>query len=200
MCVFCDIIEGKIPSKVVYEDDKVLAILDISQVTYGHTIVMPKKHVRNILEADDETVLDCMRVAKKLAAQIVKNAQALAATLIDRGFNLVTGGTDNHLMLIDLTNKGVTGKIAAKALDAAGIVLNYNAVPYDTRKPFDPSGIRLGSAAVTSRGFKEEQMVQTGRWIDAIISNPTDITLQNEIAAAVRQLCFGFPAPGLEQL
>ncbi len=137
---------------------------------------------------------------KQYAAQIVKNAQALAATLIDRGFNLVTGGTDNHLMLIDLTNKGVTGKIAAKALDAAGIVLNYNAVPYDTRKPFDPSGIRLGSAAVTSRGFKEEQMVQTGRWIDAIISNPTDITLQNEIAAAVRQLCFGFPAPGLEQL
>ncbi len=137
---------------------------------------------------------------KQYAAQIVKNARALAATLLERGFNLVTGGTDNHLMLIDLTNKNVTGKIAAKALDAAGIVLNYNAVPYDTRKPFDPSGIRLGSAAVTSRGFKEEQMVQTGKWIDAIISDPANTTLQAEIAGAVKKLCAGFPAPGLEHL
>ncbi len=101
-------------------------------------------------------------------------------------------------MLIDLTSK-VTGKIAAKALDAAGIVLNYNAVPFDTRKPFDPSGIRLGSAAVTSRGFREEQMVQTGKWIDAIVSDRAP-ALQAEIAAAVRDLCAAFPAPGLEQL
>ena len=103
-------------------------------------------------------------------------------------------------LLIDLTNKGVTGKIAAKALDAAGIVLNYNAVPYDTRKPFDPSGIRLGSAAVTSRGFKEEQMVQTGKWIDAIIADPTNTALQAEIADAVKKLCAKFPAPGLDHL
>jgi glycine hydroxymethyltransferase len=137
---------------------------------------------------------------KQYAAQIVKNAQALAATLLDRGFNLVTGGTENHLMLIDLTNKGVTGKIAAKALDAAGIVLNYNAVPYDTRKPFDPSGIRLGSAAVTSRGFKEEQMVQIGKWIDAIIADPANSQLQADTATAVQRLCAGFPAPGLEHL
>lgn len=137
---------------------------------------------------------------KQYAAQIIKNSQALAAALLDRGFNLVTGGTENHLMLIDLTNKGVTGKIAAKALDAAGIVLNYNAVPYDTRKPFDPSGIRLGSAAVTSRGFKEEQMVQIGNWIDAIIAEPTNMQLQAEIATATQRLCSGFPAPGLEHL
>ena len=137
---------------------------------------------------------------KQYAAQIVNNARALASTLIERGFNLVTGGTDNHLMLIDLTNKDVTGKTAAKALDAAGIVLNYNAVPYDTRKPFDPSGIRLGSAAVTSRGFKEEQMIQTGKWIDAIISDPVNTALQAEIAEAVKKLCAGFPAPGLEHL
>ena len=137
---------------------------------------------------------------KQYAAQIVSNARTLAATLIERGYNLVTGGTDNHLMLIDLTNKGVTGKIAAKALDAAGIVLNYNAVPYDTRKPFDPSGIRLGSAAVTSRGFKEEQMVQTGKWIDAIIADPTNTALQAEIADAVKKLCAKFPAPGLDHL
>ena len=137
---------------------------------------------------------------KQYAAQIVSNARTLAATLIERGYNLVTGGTDNHLMLIDLTNKGVTGKIAAKALDAAGIVLNYNAVPYDTRKPFDPSGIRLGSAAVTSRGFKEEQMVQTGKWIDAIIADPTNTAQQAEIADAVKKLSAKFPAPGLDHL
>ncbi|WP_310600428.1 serine hydroxymethyltransferase [Desulfobulbus sp.] len=135
---------------------------------------------------------------KQYASQIVKNAHVLADTLIGRGFHLVTGGTDNHLMLIDLTNKGVTGKIAAKALDAAGIVLNYNAVPYDTRKPFDPSGIRLGTPAVTSRGFKEEQMEQIGKWIDAVVADPANTALQAEIAAAVRQLCAGFPAPGLE--
>jgi len=134
---------------------------------------------------------------KQYAAQIVKNAKTLADTLIGCGFNLVTGGTDNHLMLIDLTNKGVTGKIAAKALDAAGIVLNYNAVPYDTRKPFDPSGIRLGTPAVTSRGFKEEQMVQIGTWINAVVADPANTALQAEIAAAVQRLCADFPAPGL---
>lgn len=137
---------------------------------------------------------------KAYAAQIVNNAKALAETLTSKGFNLVTGGTENHLMLIDLTNKDVTGKIAAKALDAAGIVLNYNAVPYDKRKPFDPSGIRLGSAAVTSRGFKEEQMVQIGLWIDAIITDPANTALQEQTAAAVKQLCANFPAPGLEHL
>lgn len=137
---------------------------------------------------------------KQYASQIVKNAQSLAATLLAQGFDLVTGGTDNHLMLIDLSNKNVTGKIAAKALDNAGIVLNYNAVPYDKRKPFDPSGIRLGAAAVTSRGFAEPQMIQIGKWIDAIISNPEDADLQIEIAGAVERLCASFPAPGLEHV
>ena len=78
---------------------------------------------------------------KAYAAQVVNNAQALAAALVSRGYNLVTGGTDNHLILVDLNNKGVSGWTAAKALDAAGLVLNCNAVPFDTRKPFDPSGI-----------------------------------------------------------
>ena len=137
---------------------------------------------------------------KQYAAQIVKNAKALAGTLLEKGFNLVTGGTENHLMLIDLTNKGVTGKVAAKALDNAGIVLNYNAVPYDTRKPFDPSGIRLGSAAVTSRGFQEQQMQQIGLWIDMVVSDPANTALQTEIAAAVSTLCASYPAPGLEHL
>ncbi len=137
---------------------------------------------------------------KNYAAQIVANAKTLASTLTAKSFNLVTGGTDNHLLLIDLTNKGVTGKVAAKALDAAGIVLNYNSVPFDTRKPFDPSGVRLGTSAVTSRGFSEKEMVQTGEWINAIVADPENVTLQQDIAAKVSALCAQFPAPGLEHL
>ncbi|WP_028585611.1 serine hydroxymethyltransferase [Desulfogranum mediterraneum] len=137
---------------------------------------------------------------KEYAAQIVANAKTLATTLNEQGFHLVTGGTDNHLLLIDLTNKGVTGKVAAKALDAAGIVLNYNAVPFDPRKPFDPSGVRLGTSAVTSRGFKEAEMVKIGNWINAIVSAPEDQALQAETAQAVKDLCAAFPAPGLEHL
>ena len=91
-----------------------------------------------------------------------------------RGFDVISGGTDNHLILIDLTNKNVPGKLAAKALDKAGIELNYNSVPYDTRKPFDPSGIRLGSPSVTSRGMGEAEMVQIAAWMDRVIGNPSD--------------------------
>ncbi|HET9988416.1 MAG TPA: serine hydroxymethyltransferase, partial [Kofleriaceae bacterium] len=97
---------------------------------------------------------------KTYAAQIVTNAKALAAAMVEQGFTLITGGTDNHLILADLTSKNIPGKIAAKTLDAAGIELNYNSIPFDPRKPFDPSGIRIGSAAVTSRGMKEPEMKQ----------------------------------------
>lgn len=137
---------------------------------------------------------------KQYAAQILRNAKALADTLISKGFNLVTGGTENHLMLIDLNNKGISGKTAAIALDNAGLVLNCNAVPFDTRKPFDPSGIRMGSAAVTSRGFKEAQMEQIGLWIDTVIQNHDDTAVQAKVAAEVKELCSAFPAPGLEHL
>jgi glycine hydroxymethyltransferase len=134
---------------------------------------------------------------KKYAAQIVANAKALAAALVERGFALVTGGTDNHLILADLTSKNVPGKIAAKALDAAGIVLNYNSVPFDPRKPFDPSGVRIGTAAVTSRGMTEPQMKQIAAWIDRVVSAPADAALHASVAAEVRELCAGFPAPGI---
>ncbi len=137
---------------------------------------------------------------RQYAAQVLRNAKALADTLISRGYNLVTGGTENHLMLIDLTNKGISGKTAAKALDEAGLVLNCNAVPFDTRKPFDPSGIRMGSAAVTSRGFKEAQMEQIGVWIDTVIQNHTDTAVQAKVAAEIKELCKSYPAPGLEHL
>src|SRR5882672_2945151 len=102
---------------------------------------------------------------KKYAHDILVNALTLARELEYRGFGVVTGGTDNHLLLVDVTDKGVTGKVAAQALDRAGIVLNYNAVPFDPRKPFDPSGLRLGTPAVTSRGMGPDVMVRLADWI-----------------------------------
>ena len=134
---------------------------------------------------------------KQYAHQIVANAKALAAALVERGFSLVTGGTDNHLILADLTTKNVPGKVAAKALDAAGIELNYNSVPFDTRKPFDPSGIRIGTPAVTSRGMKEAEMRQIAHWMDQVVSAPADAALHEKIAGEVRELCAKFPAPGI---
>jgi glycine hydroxymethyltransferase len=131
------------------------------------------------------------------AQQIVDNAKALAEELLARGFQLVTGGTDNHLVLIDLTNKNVTGKIAAKALDRAGIVANYNAIPNDPRKPFDPSGVRMGTPAVTSRGMKTPEMKQMAAFIDEVVAAPADDALLGRIAGQVKEMCRGFPAPGL---
>jgi glycine hydroxymethyltransferase len=134
---------------------------------------------------------------KAYAAQIVANARALAAGLVERGFTLVTGGTDNHLILADLTSKGVSGKVAAKALDEAGLVLNYNSVPFDTRKPFDPSGIRLGTSSVSSRGMKEAEMARIAAWMDEVVRAPDDAALKKRIAGEVKELCKGFPAPGI---
>src|SRR5215510_6638935 len=104
------------------------------------------------------------------AHQVVANAKALAEALAGRGFELVSGGTDNHLILMDLTSKGIGGKPAAQALDRAGLETNYNTVPYDTRKPFDPSGIRLGTPALTTRGLREEHMPAVAAWMDAAVT------------------------------
>jgi glycine hydroxymethyltransferase len=134
---------------------------------------------------------------KRYAHQIVANARALAAGLVERGWSLVTGGTDNHLILADVTSKQVSGKIAARALDAAGIELNYNTVPFDPRKPFDPSGIRLGTPSVTSRGMAEPEMRQIAAWMDAVVSAPDDAALHTRIAGEIRELCGKFPAPGI---
>ena len=133
---------------------------------------------------------------REYAQNVVKNAGVLAAELMARGYHVVSGGTDNHLILVDLTNKNITGKIAAKALDKAGIELNYNSVPYDTRKPFDPSGIRLGSPSVTSRGKGPIEMKQIAAWMDPVMSNPTDENAAH-VAAEVRELTSRFPAPGI---
>jgi glycine hydroxymethyltransferase len=133
------------------------------------------------------------------AHQIVANAKALADGLTERGFDLVSGGTDNHLILIDLTNKDIGGKPAAKALDQAGIELNYNTVPFDTRKPFDPSGIRLGTPAVTTRGMTTEHMDRIAAWIDAAVeaAKGEDQAAIDAIAAEVRDFTSDFPIPGV---
>ncbi|SMD08106.1 serine hydroxymethyltransferase [Lentzea albidocapillata] len=122
------------------------------------------------------------------AHMIVKNAQALAEALLERGFDLVSGGTDNHLVLIDLTSKLIGGKPAAQALDRAGIELNYNAVPFDTRKPFDPSGIRLGTPGVTTRGLRPEQMPLIADWMDRAIAAHDNDQALDLIAAEVEEL------------
>jgi glycine hydroxymethyltransferase len=137
------------------------------------------------------------------AAAIVTNAKALAEELSARGFDLVSGGTDNHLILIDLTPHDVAGKPVAKALDRAGLVVNYNTVPYDTRKPFDPSGIRIGTPAVTSRGMGAAEMRQIGAWIDEVVAavakgdeDAVNATT-DRVEAEVREMTSDFPAPGL---
>ncbi len=129
--------------------------------------------------------------------QIVDNAKALAAQLRERGFDLITGGTDNHLILIDLTGKKVIGKKAARALDRAGIVGNYNTIPFDPRKPFSPSGLRIGTPSVTTRGMQEEDMRRIAAWMDEAITHVDDAGALDRIAAEVRDFCRGFPAPGM---
>jgi len=134
---------------------------------------------------------------KDYAGQIVANAKALAEALVARGFDLVSGGTDNHLILVDLTNKDVPGKVAAKALDRAGIELNYNAVPFDPRKPFDPSGMRLGTPSVTTRGMGVGEMTRIAEWIDTVVTNHEDDDAIARVKSEVVELCRSFPAPGI---
>ena len=134
---------------------------------------------------------------KAYAGSVVENAKALADALLASGFQLVTGGTDNHLMVIDLTNKGVPGKVAAKALDRAGLVVNSNTVPFDPRTPFDPSGIRIGTPAVTSRGMGVGEMKRIGAWIDTVVTHHADDAVLERVAGEVKEMCAQFPAPGL---
>ena len=132
---------------------------------------------------------------KDYAAQIVKNAQKLAACLTDKGYELVTGGTDNHLLLVDLTNKQVTGKEAEAALGLSGITVNKNTVPFDPRSPFDPSGLRLGTPALTTRGMKEGEMEIIANWIDQAIQKRNDNAALTSIHDQVKELSKDFPLP-----
>jgi glycine hydroxymethyltransferase len=158
------------------------------------------------------------KLFKAYGKQIVKNSQKLAQELIRYGFDLVSGGSENHLLLIDLRNKKVNGAIAALAMEVAGIVVNKNGVPNDTNPPFYPSGIRLGTPAITTRGMKEKEMVKVAKWINDAISQVQDIKLPQDkaersafykkfkaeiyknknllqIAKEVKTLCLKFPLP-----
>jgi glycine hydroxymethyltransferase len=134
------------------------------------------------------------------AQRVVENAKALAGELLELGFDLVSGGTDNHLILIDLTSKGVPGKPAAQALDRALIETNYNTVPFDPRKPFDPSGLRIGTPSVTTRGMGTDEMVAIARMIDRGVTaaRDGDEAALAALADEVRELTGAFPAPGID--
>jgi glycine hydroxymethyltransferase len=133
------------------------------------------------------------------AAQTVANARTLADALTERGFDLISGGTDNHLILVDLTSKRVSGKLAAQALDRARITTNYNTIPFDPRKPFDPSGIRIGTPAVTTRGMGAPEMDLIAAWIDEGIqaARRHDETAIERLAAQVQELAVAYPIPGI---
>lgn len=132
---------------------------------------------------------------KAYMAQVVANAKVLAEELQRAGFPIVSGGTDNHLMLVDVTAKGVTGKQAEHVLDVAGITVNKNMIPFDPRKPLDPSGIRIGTPALTTRGMKDGEMRRIAAWIAEVLASPADKAVTERVRGGVRELCRQFPAP-----
>jgi glycine hydroxymethyltransferase len=129
------------------------------------------------------------------AAQVVANARTIAHELARRDFRLVSGGTDNHLVLVDVTSRGLTGKVAEKALDAAGITVNRNTIPYETRPPLDPSGVRIGTPALTTRGMLEPEMRRIAGWIGDVLAAPDDGALQSRVRGEVVEMGNQFPAP-----
>ncbi len=134
---------------------------------------------------------------KIYARQIVANAKTLADTLLSGGIKLASGGTDNHLMLADVTAIGLTGAIAEKALDRAGITVNKNMIPFDQRKALDPSGIRLGTPALTTRGMKEPEMQRVGAWILQVLRAVDDTATADRVRGEIREFCKSFPVPGI---
>ena len=132
---------------------------------------------------------------KEYGQQIVKNAKKVADELLKLDYELITGGTDNHLLLIDMTNKNIKGADAETALGKAGITVNKNTVPFDPRPPFDPSGIRLGTPALTTRGMKEEEMVQVVSWIDQAIKGANDDAKLAKLRTEIREFTLRYPLP-----
>lgn len=130
---------------------------------------------------------------KQYSQQVIKNAQALAEEMLSLGFKLVTGGTDNHLILVDLSDREITGKLAEASLDEAGITVNKNTVPNEKRSPFVTSGVRIGTPALTTRGMGTSEMKQIARWISQVLNHPEDGALKAKVHAEVKQLCLQFP-------
>src|SRR5262249_49420830 len=131
---------------------------------------------------------------REYASQVIANAQTLAGELARLGFRIVSGGTDNHLLLVDVVSRGTTGKIAEQALEAAGITVNKNMIPFDTRVPLDPSGIRIGTPALATRGMREPEMRTIARGMGEVLVTPSDRGVQEGIGGQVRELCQHFPA------
>jgi glycine hydroxymethyltransferase len=132
---------------------------------------------------------------RSYASQIIANARTVAHELLGRGFRLVSGGTDNHLLLVDVTSRGLTGKVAERALDAAGITVNRNTIPFETRPPLDPSGVRIGTPALTTRGMREPEMRRIAGWIGDVLAEPDNPAVQERVKAQVVELGKQFPAP-----
>lgn len=153
--------------------------------------------LENIIAAKAVCFREWMSPEKKgYAQQIVKNCQAMCKAVQDRGYRIVSGGTDNHLFLVDVkSTKGITGKDAAAALDAAGIVVNKNAIPYDAESPFRTSGIRVGTASITTRGMKEAEAAMIGTWIADVLDDITNVKVQEEVKAKARALTAKFLVP-----
>ena len=153
--------------------------------------------LENIIAAKAVCFREWMMPEKKgYAQQVVKNCAVLCKTVQDRGYRIVSGGTDNHLFLVDVkSTKGITGKEAAAALDAAGIVVNKNTIPYDTESPFKTSGIRVGTASVTTRGMKEAEMIKIGTWIADVLDNIADTAVQERVKREAAELVANFPVP-----
>ena len=134
---------------------------------------------------------------KRYAGAIRVNAKLLGEALVAAGFSLTTGGTDNHLLVVDVTKRGLGGGTMSKAMAKAGLVCNMNSIPFDTRPPADPSGVRIGTPCVTSRGFGAAEMAKIAGWMDDIAKHPADDVRLGRIAVDVRELCRAFPAPGV---
>jgi len=153
--------------------------------------------LENIIAAKAICFREWMSAEKKgYAQQVVANCQAMCKAVQDRGWRIVSGGTDNHLFLVDVKGtKGITGKEAAAALDNAGIVVNKNTIPYDTESPFKTSGIRVGTASITTRGMKEAEATLIGTWIADVLEDITNTQVQEEVKAKAKALTAGFPVP-----
>ncbi len=132
---------------------------------------------------------------KTYSAQVIANAKVLAEELQKHGYRIVSGGTDNHMLLVDVASRGVTGKLAEEALDRAGITINKNKIPFDTRPPLDPSGVRIGTPALTTRGMREMEMRTIAGWVGQVLAAPDDAEVASHVRGAVRDLGRQFPAP-----
>ena len=153
--------------------------------------------LENIIAAKAVMLREWMSEEKKgYAQQVVKNTAVMCKTIQDRGYRIVSGGTDNHLFLVDVkSSKGITGKEAAAALDAAGIIVNKNTIPFDTESPFRTSGIRVGAASATTRGMKEPEMIKIGTWIADVLDDVTNLEVQARVKREAAALVAGFPVP-----